>query len=404
MNRIILIGNGFDLAHGLKTSYKDFILWFWEQRATKIKSGVRQGYEDNFIKINGGVGMWHFQYGNTDYQDLQYNLKETGLRIIYKNDFLKTINEKLSLNNWVDIEQEYYNQLLEIKNNKLYVSIEKLNSEFNQIKDELEKYLTDNTKGTLYQIKQIKELIYKSLDFRDFTREGRNKLIEEQYLNYLKGREQEDGKCLKLYEKIQEEINEEQIENDKQYFEKEINRMELYPQNTLFLNFNYTDTSSKYVFQSRGRNKKQIIHIHGELNNNENPIIFGYGDELAEEYYEIEKLNDNEYLKNVKSINYLKTDNYKELLNFINSDSYQVFVFGHSCGNSDRTLLNTLFEDENCVSIKPFYYQKEKGTDNYEEIVMNISRNFKDKTAFRAKVVNKTYCKPLPQIQKQNEP
>lgn len=31
MNRIILIGNGFDLAHGLKTSYADFIDWYWEE-------------------------------------------------------------------------------------------------------------------------------------------------------------------------------------------------------------------------------------------------------------------------------------------------------------------------------------------------------------------------------------
>ncbi|MGI4750703.1 MAG: AbiH family protein [Janthinobacterium lividum] len=28
MNRLILIGNGFDLAHGMKTSYNDFILWY----------------------------------------------------------------------------------------------------------------------------------------------------------------------------------------------------------------------------------------------------------------------------------------------------------------------------------------------------------------------------------------
>lgn len=32
MNRLVIIGNGFDLAHGLKTSYKDFIEWYWEQR------------------------------------------------------------------------------------------------------------------------------------------------------------------------------------------------------------------------------------------------------------------------------------------------------------------------------------------------------------------------------------
>ena len=30
MNRLILIGNGFDLALGLKTSYADFIDWFWD--------------------------------------------------------------------------------------------------------------------------------------------------------------------------------------------------------------------------------------------------------------------------------------------------------------------------------------------------------------------------------------
>jgi hypothetical protein len=68
---------------------------------------------------------------------------------------------------------------------------------------------------------------------------------------------------------------------------------------------------------------------------------------------------------------------------------------GHSCGNSDRTLLNTLFEHKNCVSIKPFYYKKEDGTDNYTEIVQNISRNFVDKKALRDRVVNKIFCQPL---------
>lgn len=29
MNRLVLIGNGFDLAHGLETSYKDFIEYLW---------------------------------------------------------------------------------------------------------------------------------------------------------------------------------------------------------------------------------------------------------------------------------------------------------------------------------------------------------------------------------------
>lgn len=36
MNRLVLIGNGFDMAHGLKTSYMDFINWYWAQRLNAL--------------------------------------------------------------------------------------------------------------------------------------------------------------------------------------------------------------------------------------------------------------------------------------------------------------------------------------------------------------------------------
>ncbi len=36
MNRLVLIGNGFDIAHGLKTSYADFINWYWEQWESRL--------------------------------------------------------------------------------------------------------------------------------------------------------------------------------------------------------------------------------------------------------------------------------------------------------------------------------------------------------------------------------
>ena len=38
MNRIVLIGNGFDLAHGLKTKYEHFIKWYLNQK--KDSSGI----------------------------------------------------------------------------------------------------------------------------------------------------------------------------------------------------------------------------------------------------------------------------------------------------------------------------------------------------------------------------
>lgn len=137
------------------------------------------------------------------------------------------------------------------------------------------------------------------------------------------------------------------------------------------------------------------IHIHGKIHDSKNEIIFGFGDEIDEDYNEIENLDDNRYLENIKSTRYHETDNYKKLLGYIDSDYFQIFIFGHSCGLSDRTLLSTLFNHYNCVSIKPFYHKKENGTDNYSDLVRNISRHFKNKALLRDKVVNKTYCEPL---------
>ena len=164
------------------------------------------------------------------------------------------------------------------------------------------------------------------------------------------------------------------------------------PNNIMFLNFNYTDTSSLYF-------KKGIVtidYIHGHLEKPES-IIFGYGDELDDKFKELKAHKNNACLSHVKSIRYLEAPNYRQMLSFIESEPFQVLIMGHSCGNSDRTLLNTIFEHPNCVSIKPYYYvtDKEKGTDNYIELVQHISRNFNDMKLMRDRVVNKTQCEPL---------
>ena len=140
------------------------------------------------------------------------------------------------------------------------------------------------------------------------------------------------------------------------------------------------------------------------LNDDLNLINFGFGDEMDDNYKLIENINENEYLKNFKSFQYLQNSNYSNLLSYIDSDKFQVLIMGHSCGLSDRTLLNTIFEHNNCRSIKVYYHQwEDKVTkelkDNYTEITQNISRHFNKKKLMREKIVNKTLCKPLPQIQ-----
>ena len=54
------------------------------------------------------------------------------------------------------------------------------------------------------------------------------------------------------------------------------------------------------------KKKIEIKHIHGDLEHPES-VIFGYGDELDRDYKDLARLNDNEYLRNIKSIKYLES-------------------------------------------------------------------------------------------------
>ncbi|KPE51056.1 hypothetical protein AOB46_12435 [Chryseobacterium indologenes] len=137
--------------------------------------------------------------------------------------------------------------------------------------------------------------------------------------------------------------------------------------------------------------------IHGQISDVRNPINFGFGDEMDDHYKILENTGDNAFLKNIKSFMYFNNSNYRNLLNWIESNDFQIFIMGHSCGLSDRTLLNTLFEHNNCKSIKIFYHQKDDGTDNFTELSQNISRHFNKKSMMREKVVDKSISKPLPQ-------
>ena len=133
--------------------------------------------------------------------------------------------------------------------------------------------------------------------------------------------------------------------------------------------------------------------------NPSNPIVFGYGDEMDPHYEKIENLNNNEFLRNIKSFGYSRTDNYQRVLRFIEGkyNPFTVKILGHSCGLSDRILLNTIFEHPNCKAIKIYYYQKSETENDYFEKTQEISRHFKasGKGDMRTKIVPFSQSVPL---------
>ena len=439
MNRIILIGNGFDLAHGLPTSYRDFVDDYWNYVFNEIYSGYEQWqhqtygtpprlepYEDSFVNfqiiarkaIQAEEALLPYE-GQDPYSDLcrfieEYNNSNFGTTISlkFKNPFFEHISNLRSLKNWVDIENEYYRLLKQLCNSKkiVYDEVEKLNCDLKELEKKLVAYLfTVQNEHINYDLKssEIEKLLFEPFNVDDISVGGRGAFIQfiRSRIKSAENKATTRAKVKALLDKYEysisldwdgiqvslKEIDESEI--DEQAF-KSLPTYLLLPEDILFLNFNYTQTASLYIPQ---KSKFREIHIHGELNNPKNSIIFGYGDEMDEDYKKIVNLNDNNYLENIKSICYLKTDNYRNLLAYLDSAPYQVVIMGHSCGNSDRTMLNTLFEHKNCLSIKPYYHLKDDGSDNYIGIVQNISRDFNDMTLMRDRVVNKTYCKPLVQ-------
>ena len=434
MNRIILIGNGFDLAHGLPTSYADFIRSYWSLRLAQLIQNGQMKTDDGLCtyelpdsecrkKLNQVRPFLiddRFSYISGNYiAEVIEKIKQE-----YSSKFFEEIDKAVETYNWVDIEAVYYRWLTKIfkQGGCEYTDPNILNDELSLLAEKLSDYLTyiqtDFIKPEL-KIESIRNAIYEPFSAQDISNGGNGKFKEflsERMKFMATGLEGEIAEFLNKYgysyldRHSDIDLYNKQIINregfpglsEKFNYPKHINNVykdkelvpDLYllPDQILFLNFNYTSTVDLYIPEG---SEFKVNHIHGELNNEKNPIIFGYGDELDDDYKEISKLNNNDYLKNIKSIRYLETDNYRKLLSFIDSAPFQIYIMGHSCGNSDRTLLNTLFEHKNCVSIKPFYYQKPDGTDNYIEIIQNISRNFNDMRLMRDRVVNKTYCRPL---------
>lgn len=347
VNRLILIGNGFDIAHGLKSSFKDFIENYCLETLQQFLHVFR--FDDQIVSINSSSGiskveaelnMLNLENSLDKFLNLK-NHSEIKLRV--KSRFFEAVLNNVSEKKWVDIEIQYFDFLKRALNDNDAIS--SLNKDFEFIKMRF----LDNLR------KQVEKL-----DFRHD-----DKILSQFALPILKG------------ETIPYTIVE-----------------DMHPDTTCILNFNYTTIAENY---SKLIDSSIYIPIHGNINGDglkSQEPIFGFGDDMDADFEKFELHDNEEIFKNIKSFKYLQFGHYRNLIDFIESNPYQIHIYGHSCGLSDRTLLNTIFENKNCISIKPFYY-KEDGLDDYERKNYAISRHFKSKSELRIKVVNKVDCEPM---------
>lgn len=358
MVKIIIIGNGFDLAHGVKTSYNDFIEDYIKQVCIVSRSSNR--YKDQLIESSVGYSPTTFPISNpVHFLDFFY---QTPGNFQLNSDFLKILLNEKKEKKWVDIENTFFQEL------------------FRNINFDAKK--NNNPKR--------KNVNYPKIDSLNND------------LDFLK---------IKLIDYLKRETERVHPESDQRYIDFFLRGLD--PNNTnniYFINFNYTNTVGLYTqkmidsYQQGNRSIKvkiDQINIHGSIiNENEEPI-FGIGDEHHEMYKAIKDFEGiQSILKNSKSFWYQRNSNYMRIVNILNQDKrqrrrFKVEVYGHSCGLSDRTLLKNIFEHERVKEIELFHYG---GLDGYIRQSYDVWRHFDDSHVYRTKLVPFKEGNEMPQV------
>lgn len=332
VNRIIVIGNGFDIAHGVKTSYTD-LMNFIEH---KVMSDNKRCSEN------------HLHYSDTNktaHKYLSFILKSGKLE--YSQCYGKSVlftrlyRDKVKFNNWGNVEEKYFECLREIKGNQAKLDI--LNEEFELLKSLLSEYLIE---------KESK------IDVNQFN----------------------PTQLFKSQHPTQEKL-------------------------IGVVNFNYTSKIVDYyvnnhVDKSRDFSSLPIfnINIHGKLNDDDNPMIFGYGDDDSSEYLEIQNLNNNSFLSNFKTFQYLRNSNYRYIIFTLlkNNPNIKVEIIGHSSSISDKTLLKTIVEHKNVKNIEYRYHSDES---KYFNNIHNLSRVFDENITMRDKIIPLSRTRIIPSLE-----
>lgn len=324
MNKIVIIGNGFDLAHDLKTSYKDLMNFIKEDANLESKKPGRCG--NIHYDLTGDNGYIAFAKLPTIKSQYYFTTCRNHPSIYFNSLF----NEFNKYEKWVDLESLYFKLLKANLSNLKNIDI--INNEFNYLKNLLHDYLLNKVENNLPDYHQ---------DFRDcyfFEPHNQNKLLGIINFNYTK--------------------------------------------KALFYHMNFLSNYHKDFYHENF----SLINIHGELEKHSNPIIFGYGDDNSKEYKSIQNLENNLLLKNFKTFQYLRTSNYQRILSLLElENNIKVEVIGHSCGLSDKTLLRSIFQHNN---VKKIEYRYHESQDIYFENIYNMSRIFDDNELMRKKVVS----------------
>ncbi len=144
MNRLVLIGNGFDLTHKLPTSYQDFIDWYWNGRFVKLRKTFTPVSKAPLCELTMKAFLsWYSMFEQGPSVLNEYNgaklfleLCKRGICRATMTPLFERIHKSIETKGWVDIENDYYELLKKyVLDNASEAQIEALNAELHDLQE-----------------------------------------------------------------------------------------------------------------------------------------------------------------------------------------------------------------------------------------------------------------------------
>jgi len=365
---LLIIGNGFDLAHGLPTRYADFLKYRRDYDETNPVSSSSELNEEFITIIRDNVWIDYFLKSTKDLDnprtwidfekeiaeiiqniDLEYIKEELDTELTHKFtpnsysnkanifsltfcEFVKKLEVSHSLIDLIFHQLRYFTRAFEIYCQKINETLTEsiITSERKELidkaKDKADSYNTKLRKPTSYS--------YRTSDVGRDEQLRKDASAELSYL--LSGIKPIDYLSMSKFDCV--------------------------------LSFNYTNTYERLY----GNDKTKYCYIHGKAQNDKNKtnMIFGIDDDLPQG----EESNNFKWVrfkKYYQRIIYRTGSEYKDWLSsLINQSSNQnyVHIIGHSLDRTDYDVLYEIFSNQS-FKIIVYYYCPEDFEDKVQKVI-----------------------------------
>lgn len=364
--KILIIGNGFDLYHRLPTRYKDFMFFAdsWNSFYVPYMNSENRIGERKQIKVpltkDGSMthealnkfGEHAFLFDEKHVAFLQEHLKtNTWINCFRRIDY-KDIK-------WIDFEKEIENVLYDTEEYTMTILPQKVGQiAIDGLPESLSRIpviFGDAARNEYVNFSEVPVL-------EDYVDKHMLQSQKELLIQFMLHELDDLIQCLQYY--LDDFVSNIQID----CFSEQIRDLG----EVNVLNFNYTNTF-KTIYRSGSIREQHAVH--GGITNSD--IVLGISDDAFPDTYDYIRFQ--KYFQRIQK----RTGSfYKEWLKPIAADRYgnalpkHVYIFGHSLGLADLGILNDFYNNETIKKITIYYHSQA----SYDDIVINLVKALKKET------------------------